>query len=343
MVHKPFDGARGRVERVWFDSQLLNNNPLGDPTRREVGVYLPAGYDEETSRHYPVLFDLAGYTGSGLSHLAWKNFSENIPERLDRLIATAQLGPVIVVFPDFFTSLGGNQYINSSALGPYGDVLNKELVPFIDGQFRSASSRQHRGLFGKSSGGYGSLVHGMRNAETWGAIACHSGDMYFEFGYWFDFPILLNTLASHDRSVEKFLAHFRSRDKHKGDEIHTLMLIAMAASYDPDPETNLGYHLPVDLYTGERLEERWKRWLRHDPIHLLESCRDNLEKLALLYIDCGFRDQYHLHYGSRILCKKLENYEIPHYYEEFNDNHSSIDYRLDVSLPMLESALRVDK
>ena len=59
-----------------------------------------------------------------------------------------------------------------------------------------------------------------------------------------------------------------------------------------------------------------------------------------IYIDCGWRDQYHLHYGARLLSKRLAQHGIRHVYEEFDDNHSSIDYRMDVSLPYLYRALR---
>ena len=56
-------------------------------------------------------------------------------------------------------------------------------MPFVDAQFRTLASREHRGCFGKSSGGYGAIVHGMKYPKTWGAIADHSGDAYFDFVY----------------------------------------------------------------------------------------------------------------------------------------------------------------
>ena len=65
------------------------------------------------------------------------------------------MGPAIFVFPDCFTSLGGNQYVNSSAIGAYADYLTREIIPFVDREFRTLASRDHRGCFGKSSGGYG--------------------------------------------------------------------------------------------------------------------------------------------------------------------------------------------
>ena len=79
-------------------------------------------------------------------------------------------------FPTASRALGGNQYVNSSAIGRYADYLTREIIPFVDREFRTLASRDHRGCFGKSSGGYGAIIHGMRYPQYWGAIADHSGD-----------------------------------------------------------------------------------------------------------------------------------------------------------------------
>ena len=148
-------------------------------------------------RRFPVLYDLVGFMGSGLAHVSWKNFSENVAERAARLMHEKRMGPAIVVFPDCFTALGGNQYINSSAIGDYADYLTREIVPFVDREFRTLASREHRGCFGKSSGGYGAIIHGMRYAATGAPVADHSGDAYFDFVYWHDWPNTLNELAKY--------------------------------------------------------------------------------------------------------------------------------------------------
>ena len=179
MARKKPLAASGRTVVLEFDSKILARNPLRDPSLRKVAVWLPPGYDDDTvrgrssgrGRRYPVLFDLVGFTGSGLAHLNWRPFDENVAERAARLVHEKKMGPCIIVFPDCFTSLGGNQYINSSAMGDYADYLTKELIPFVDREFRTLASREHRGCFGKSSGGYGSMIHGMKYAKYWGAIA----------------------------------------------------------------------------------------------------------------------------------------------------------------------------
>jgi S-formylglutathione hydrolase FrmB len=349
-------------------SRVLRDNPLGDPSVRNLAVWLPPGYDEDAShgrgKRYPVLVDMAGFTGSGLGHIGWKNFSENFPERAARLIHEGRMAPTILVFPDCFTALGGNQYINSSAIGAYADYLTKEIVPVVDREFRTLASRNHRGCFGKSSGGYGVIIHGMKYPATWGAVADHSGDAYFDFVYRHDWPNTLNELAKHrpnargsgplnvkkaekgadrgldDGRVRNFLEAIWKKRKLTGGEVHCLMNLCMAASYDPDRRAPNGFRLPFNLETGELIEKRWQAWQRHDPVNLVKKYRSNLRSLRGIYIDCGFRDQYQIHYGCRILSKRLAAAGIRHAYEEFDDNHSDIDYRMDVSLPFLSRALR---
>jgi S-formylglutathione hydrolase FrmB len=330
-------------------------------------VWLPPQYDQGATggrgSRFPVLFDLVGYTGSGKSHTNWRNFGENVPEQAARLVHERKMGPCILVFPDCFTALGGNQYVNSSAVGHYADYLTRELIPFVDSQFRTLASRNHRGCFGKSSGGYGAMVHGMKYASYWGAVADHSGDTYFDVIYRSDWPNTLNELARHrprkrkagpinvleeerrvkegldDGRVKNFLTKTWKKEKLSGGEIHCLMNLCMAATYDPDPKAPNGFRLPYNLETGELLDIRWRQWRRHDPIHLVERYRSNLKTLKGIFIDCGWRDQYHIQYGSRILSKRLREHRIEHTYEEFDDTHSGIDYRMDRSLPFLYRAL----
>ncbi|HEY3846997.1 MAG TPA: hypothetical protein VGL95_07780, partial [Acetobacteraceae bacterium] len=107
---RKFQGPAGSVSRILVEGQSLRDNLLGDPTTRAVDVYVPAG---ESGRGLPLLVDLVGITSSGLSHTNWTGFRENVPERLDRLIGEQRMPPVVVAFPDCFTRLGGNQYVNS--------------------------------------------------------------------------------------------------------------------------------------------------------------------------------------------------------------------------------------
>ena len=359
----------GTVVILEHVSRVLKDNALRDPHVRKLAAWLPPQYDQGGARglgrRFPVLVDMVGFMGSGLSHVGWKNFSENVPERLARLVHERRMPPCIVVFPDCFTALGGNQYVNSSAIGDYADYLTKEIVPFVDREFRTLAAREHRGCFGKSSGGYGAIIHGMKYPGTWGAIADHSGDAYFDFVYWHDWPNTLNELARYrprkrtlpgavdvrkmergvergadDGRVRRFLDAVWAKPKLSMAEGHAIMNLCMAATYDPDPRAPNGFRIPFNMETGEVIPERWRNWRANDPVNLVKRYRDNLKSLRGIYIDCGARDQYHIHYGTRILSKRLAQARIAHRYEEFDDNHSDVDYRMDVSLPFLGRALR---
>jgi len=341
MPKHPFQPLQGELRLITINSTALSNNLLGDPTERQVAVYLPPGWENST-KEYPLLVDLVGYTGSGFFHTNWKAFQESVPQRVERLVQEGKMGEVIVAFPDCFTSLAGNQYINSLAVGNWADFLIYEMIPAVEEQFPVRKGAQHRGVFGKSSGGYGAIVHAMLYAEHWGAIACHSGDMGFPELFLGEFPRALTYMQKYG-GLAGFLKHIEECQKPQGDDLHVLMIVAMGAFYDPDPAAPMGVRLPVDLYSCALDEARWEQWLRNDPVRMIErnDVRENLKKLQLVYIDCGYRDQYHLHFGSRQLTERMEYYQIPHLYEEFDDTHSAIDYRMDRSLPLLYQALSV--
>jgi len=326
---------RGQVRTLTLESRAVANNMLGDSCTRRVDIYIPHGH---TGEGLPLLVDLVGFTAGGPKHTAWLNFGENVPERVDRLIATGAMKPCVIAFPDCFTRLGGNQYVNSAAMGNWADFLLQECVPAVEREFACGGAGK-RGVFGKSSGGYGSMVHALLYPDFWSAAASHSGDMGFELMFAADFAHTLRRLARYDGSIERFIDGFETSRKVSGDDLHAMMILAMAATYDPDPDSPYGIRLPVTTDTCERIPERWAEWMKWDPIEMLDTHGDGLFGLKALYIDCGDVDQYNLLYGARRMTRALTERGIAHVYEEFPDNHSSTDYRMDISLPILADAL----
>jgi S-formylglutathione hydrolase FrmB len=326
---------RGTVHRLTIDSQVLKGNLLGDPTERVIDVYVPAG---ATGQGLPLLVDLVGFTAGGPAHSNWKNFGENVPERVDRLIASSMMPPSVVALPDCFTRLGGNQYINSAAMGRWDDFLREEAVPLVEAKF-GCGGEGHRGCFGKSSGGYGAMVQAMLHPDFWSAAASHSGDVGFELLFIPDFPKVLRALATADNSIQTWLEKFFAAHKVKDPDVHTLMTLAMAATYDPDAQAYMGVRLPVTIDTCELIPERWANYIKWDPLTLVEKHGEGLKKLKAFYIDCGDIDQFNLVYGSRRMHKRLTEMQVPHMYEEFPDDHTAVDYRMDRSLPILAKAL----
>lgn len=334
-----FKPPAGRLEQIAVVSRAVRGNLLGDPHERTVAVYLPPGYS--ASGRHPLFVALAPFTGSGLKLLGWQAFGESLPQRVDRLIEQGRMGPVVLALPDAFTSLGGNQYVDSVALGRWESFLLDEMIPALESRFAVRQEPASRAVFGRSSGGYGALVQALRHGERWGAVAAHSADIHFDLCYRPDLPKVLDALARHDGDAGRLVEHVRGATKVSSEDMCALMMLALSASYDPDPEAPYGVRLPVDPHTCELVDERWRRWLQHDPLRLVEraECRASLARLRLLYLDCGSRDPYALHYGARALARRLASHGVAHLHEEFDDTHSGIDYRLDRSLPLLYEAV----
>jgi enterochelin esterase family protein len=263
-----------------------------------------------------------------------------LQQRIDRLMAEGKLLPAIYVLPDCFTRYGGSQYLNSTAIGRYEDYVIDEIVPHIDRTYRTSAGPAGHGVFGKSSGGYGSIVLGMKHPDVFGAVACHSGDMYFDLVYVPDFPKFLNAIQKAG-GLEKWWIEFERKPKKENRDIEAVDILAMAAAYSPNPRaTPFPVDFPFDLETGELKPEVWVRWLELDPVRMVDLYADNLKNLRLLFIDCGSRDEFNLHFGARILVKKLKALGIAHEHEEFDDGHMNIQYRYEVSLPKIVGALQ---
>lgn len=334
-MRRDHSAPRGALHRLIHQSVVLEGNSLGDPTERELHVWTPPGWSAE--ENLPLLVDLTGYWGAGPSHTNWKNYAENVPERLDRLNGEG-MARCVVAFPDCFTSLYGNQYLNSAGSGAYADYICEEIAPTIEAQFNCGGPGR-RGVFGKSSGGYGAAWHGMNRGDFWSAIAINSGDMGFDALF---LPTLYDdadALRPFDYSIEKWIKHVESQKKLKDKDRMILMDLAMSAFYDPDPTQFRNMRLPIDPETGEIIPERWGNWMKHDPVVMFDTLGENLRKLKLIYMDCGNEDQFRIHFGMRRFSKKLKAAGIDHIYEEFDDNHSDVDYRMDVFLPKLAKAL----
>jgi enterochelin esterase family protein len=318
-----------------FTSRVLADNPLGDPATRPLPIILPPDY-AASSQRYPVIYGLAGFTGSGLSLLNFAAWQPNLPQRIDRLMWEGKIQPAIYVLPDCFTRYGGSQYLNSAAIGRYEDYLVDEIVPHVDRMYRTLAGR---GIFGHSSGGYGAIVLGMKHPDVFAAVACHSGDMAFELVYRPDFPKFVNAIYR-SGGVEPWWIEFERKVKKEGRDYDAINILAMAAAYSPNPSGSpLPIDLPFDLETCELKPDVWARWLEHDPVQLVERYADNLKKLRLLFIDCGSRDEFNLHFGARTFVRKLKALGVPHEYEEFDDGHMNVSYRYEVSLPKITAAL----
>jgi len=312
-----FEPIRGILERFSFSSKNLENK-IGDPIEREILVHISPGGEGPL----PCIIYLAPFTGTGFARANWRAFSETLPQRHERLVSSGVMPPSVLVMPDTFTSMGGNQFIDSEILGDWGSWLNDDLRREINSRYDVSGF----GLVGKSSGGYGALVRGMLD-DCWDAVACHSGDCGFELLFGIEMGNTLTQINAHG-GMSGFLEYVKNANSLKGDDFHTLMIAAMASTYSDGT-------LPIDencIFD----DEKWSEWKSWDPLQMIEDHR----QLPPCWIDVGDSDQYNIQYGLRQLHERMTELKIEHEWEEFPGTHSGIDHRLDLSLPWMANQIQ---
>ena len=331
---------QGRFDEIIFPSEVLKGNALGDPSERPLWVYLPPKYDEDATRRYPTVYMIQGLTGQ-LD--MWRNrspFRKNFPELVDELFSDGKTPPCIVVWVDCWTSLGGSQFLDSPATGKYHTYLNDEIVSWVDAHYRTLPERDHRGIAGKSSGGYGAMITPMLRPDLWGGLATHAGDALFETCYLPDFRQSVRILRdSYQGSFERFWQEFHTRPAFaKENDAYLLTDWCMAACYSADSDGTV--HLPYNAQTGELQLDIWERWLTLDPVRMAPQHAESLRTMKAIYIDAGKRDQYFLDLGAEAFRQVLERIGVQNvFFELFDATHAAIEYRYPLSLKYLAERL----
>ncbi|MEN3341021.1 MAG: hypothetical protein V7644_425 [Actinomycetota bacterium] len=331
----------GRLDEHELESEALRGNPLGDPHRRPLWVYRPPVYDAEPDRRLPALYLIQGHTGQ-LD--MWRNrtaFRPTVPELVDRLFAEEACPPALVVYVDAWTSYGGSQFLDSPGVGRYHTYLCEEVVPFVDGAYRTLPAAAHRGVTGKSSGGYGAMITPMLRPDLFGGLATHAGDALFEHCYLPDFREVARTLRdSYDGSYDRFWDDFRSRPAFaKGSDFPLLNTWAMAACYSANDDGSVD--LPFEPRTGQLRHDVWDRWLAWDPVRMVERYAEALRGLRAIYVDSGKRDQFFLDLGAEAFRLQLERMGVTDvFFELFDATHSAIEYRYPLALRYLAERLQ---
>src|SRR4051812_15275799 len=250
----------GRLEEQVVDSAALRGNPLGDPHERPVWVYLPPGYDDEPERRYPSIYVIQGYTGQVAMWANRSAYRTPFPEAADQVFASGQAPPTIVVFVDAWTAYGGSQFVDSPGTGDYHRYLCDDVVPFVDARYRTLDAAGHRGITGKSSGGFGAFITPMLRPDLFGGLASHAGDALYELCYLKEFGDAARFLRDYDGDIWKWWADFGSRPSFTKKADHTLlMVLGVSACFSADEDGTV--RLPFDPQTGQLVPERWDRWL----------------------------------------------------------------------------------
>jgi enterochelin esterase family protein len=121
-------------------------------------------------------------------------------------------------------------------------------------------------------------------------------------------------------------------------------MLGMSSCYSPNPKNlktkGYGFDIPIDLTTGELRKDIFNKWMRHDPVNLVEKYKKNLKKLKLIFLDAGKSDEFALNVGARIFSERLTDNGIKHFHEEFNGGHFNIQFRYDRTFEMISKHIK---
>lgn len=153
---EPPEEHRGRLERLDLETAHFEMT-------HHVDVYLPSGYDESVHR-YPV-----AYVHWGSRALEWGE----MPRALDNLIGNGVIAPIIAVFIEQGEGLQGRQLMGDLR-EPYGKMIAEELVPLIDGKYRTKADRRHRASVGMGFGAFAAYFTAFKQPEVFGKVSGQS-------------------------------------------------------------------------------------------------------------------------------------------------------------------------
>ena len=329
----------GSLDLLTVRSQLLAGNPLGDPADRALYVYRPpvsAGAGERL----PSVYMLQGFGGRLEEWLVPSSSETTTIEQLDAMFSAEESPPALIVFVDASTSWGGSQFLNSSSTGRYLDYLCDEVVPFIDARYPTLNGREHRGVSGKSSGGYGAMALSMLRPELFGALASHAGDALFECCYQPVFPVAARLLRTQFcGSWEAFEARAQEADFDWKQSAALFAAYGTACAYTPDPNRPGKALIPFDD-VGRPIAEVWARWLALDPVRMAANHADALGSMRKIYLDAGLQDEFFLDLGVTAMSSELARLGIAHSLELFEGSHDGVDERMPAAISELVLALQ---
>lgn len=311
------ESKKGKVVTRHIVSRILKENKIGLDSNRSISVYLPPGYDQ-TKKSYPVIY----YFHS----LGWSNekmFSpENSPQSLfDRAINNGTIRDFILVAANYSSPTLGSWYENSSTSGKWIDFTITELLPYIDGQFRTIKHRDGRGLTGDFIGGYGALKFAMLYPNLFSVVyALH--------------PVATGTGLMPSQQMVDWPRIYKAKSFNElwGD-YYAPGFVGMSQAYLPNPGRPPFYcDFIVEMENGNptlnvnNVKKLNTAFLLDE---LLRQYEDNLRKIRAIAFDWGRYDRTQGHvYSNQAFTRMLDQLGIEHTAEEYNGDQSNKNWIL---------------
>ena len=233
---------------------------------------------------------------------------------LDDGISRKKIRPFIFVQADQYTLFEGSFYSNSTLTGNWDEFTSKELVAYVDKNYRTLAKRESRGIAGHSMGGYGAFKIAMLHPEVFSSTYALSPGllaMVKEFG-----P---NSNSFKEAQGVKTVEELKKT-------YYPKVLIAVGRAWSPNPNKAPFYcDLPF-TYEGDKMivnQPVVDKWEANMPVYMVSKYADNLRKLTAIKMDWGRNDAPRFPVQIGMLSQRLENLGISHFAEEYIGDHGN--------------------
>jgi enterochelin esterase-like enzyme len=283
-------------------SPALEGNLLGDPATRPLNVLLPPGY-EGSDRRYPVLYALPWAEGEATMNTEYfKGTFERLP---------GEVRDMIIVLPDGTNALGGGQFRSSPTIGDYETYVTRDLVDFVDSNYRTLATRDSRGLAGCANAGTNAMRLGLMYPEVFSVVAA-TGGVYDDTPWQLD----LESIAQASE-LPQDPAELKQMD---WDAIAWYSRLAASAAPNPD-NPPFYFDVPFRLADGkvEQVPEVMEKIMEQDPVHQLDAYLAQPERLNAILLLTGTRDEPDTTRVARAFDALLTSSGVEHTYVEKDD------------------------
>lgn len=327
----------GKLLQLKVQAPSLKGNLLGDPTEQPVYVYLPPGYETSTKR-YPTLYLLHGFTSNSGVWINGQYQGMKLQTLMDDSIKSGKVREMIVVAANGSNAYKGSFYTNSTVNGNWEDFIVRDLVNYVDTNYRTLARAESRGIAGHSMGGYGSVMLGMKHPEIFSAVYALS-------------PCCLAMEAdmSEANSAWVGVLQLTSKDQLNAppknfQQFYHVAMVALSAAFSPNPNrAPLFVDFPFEAKSGicnpppegqlltktpcvQKNEAVYAKWRSKFPVYIAEANKENLKKLRGIFLDYGEKEEFpHIPTGVRLFSSTLSELNIPHQFEVYADgDHGSL-------------------
>jgi len=331
--------SAGKSVEIKIPAPSLKGNLLNDPTEQNISIYLPPGYAASPSKRYPVVYLLHGFAGSNKTWTTDGDFSFNVPPIMDRLIAGGKMREMILVAPNANNAYNGSFYVNSTVTGNWEDYIFRDVVGYVDKNYRTLARASSRAIAGHSMGGFGAVAVGMKHAEIFSIIYALSPT-----------PLGHEEGMNNPPPVWKLVGSYTARDQLKStfdseENLYANLFAALSAAFSPNATRQPFYadfpwqERDGKLQLNEAVAAKWKS---KTPLYMIDEYKQNLLSLRGLVIECGRKDAFgSVLYNAPLFSKALAERGIPHIFEIYDGTHEDkIKERLEKKvLPFLSEKL----